>query len=228
MKPITSILKPGFQQKVSRSAAAFDYWQSISGGILALIIVSQIFFEAGIIFGRDFILIRAKLLSGFYVFGRNTPYILVALGLVLLIVYGFHVLLSIRKIPKQFQQLRNFYQLLRQLKHQDSFIWFIQMITGLMLLFLFSNHIIMLLTSPTTVELTNIIDQSIEPRLFLFYLVVLISVIVHSGTGLYRIALKWGFTFNQTRKRLKQFLWLYVVFLFILGLSSLVIYTTNV
>ena len=60
------------------------------------------------------------------------------------------------------------------------------------------------------------------------YLVLLFTVEIHGGIGLYRLALKWGWFIGpdakKSRKRLNQLKWGLTIFFIVLGLLTLLAY----
>jgi fumarate reductase subunit C len=115
------------------------------------------------------------------------------------------------------------------MKHEDSSLWMIQVITGFMMFFIGSVHLYIMMTQPSNIgpyaSSSRIVDELMGPLYFLL----LLSVISHAFIGLYRLALKWGFMEGKhtevSRKRFKLLMKIMIAAYIFIGLASLAKYT---
>jgi len=117
-------------------------------------------------------------------------YLLHTLAPLLIVLIIAHVLLAARKLPSTAQQQLSLVRHLRSLWHFDTWLWAIQIVTGLALLSLVSIHLWEVLTD-LPIEAAKSGDR-VRQTLFLFSAPFTVLVQVHLGAGLYRIAVKWG------------------------------------
>ena len=115
------------------------------------------------------------------------------------------------------------------MKHEDTSLWMVQVITGFMMFFTASVHLYIMMSQPSNIgpyaSSARIVDEFMGP----LYLVLLISVVFHAFVGLYRLAIKWGFMEGKnsqvSRKRFKITMYVLIAFYLIVGLASLAKYT---
>jgi len=116
-----------------------------------------------------------------------------------------------------------------RMKHEDTSLWMIQVITGFMMFFIGSVHIYIMMSQPANIgpyaSSYRIVDEFMGP----LYFMLLISVVSHAFIGLYRLALKWGFMEGKntevSRARFKYLMKIMIVAYILIGLASLGKYT---
>jgi fumarate reductase subunit C len=139
-----------------------------------------------------------------------------------------HALLALRKFPINYGQFRAFRGHMRMMRHEDTTLWFWQVVTGFALFFLASVHLYIMLTRPDRIGPFESADRVWSEHLWPLYIVLLLAVEVHGGIGLYRLAVKWGWFGsadpNAMRRRLKLAKWALTVFFLILGFATLAAY----
>ena len=71
-----------------------------------------------------------RFFEGYFVFGRSYPWIvsLAVSGVITLLVV--HAMLAVRKFPISYRQFRTFRAHMGMLKHEDTTLWFWQVVTG--------------------------------------------------------------------------------------------------
>jgi fumarate reductase subunit C len=142
--------------------------------------------------------------------------------------FVLHGILAMRKFPANFQEYRNFRGHRKMLRHEDTTLWWVQAVTGFALFFLASVHLYQMLMHPGDIGPYESADRVWTGRWWPLYLVLLFSVELHGGVGLYRLAVKWGWFEGddpiRTRKLLKQLKWGITVFFLALGLLTLAAY----
>jgi fumarate reductase subunit C len=139
-----------------------------------------------------------------------------------------HALLAVRKFPINYRQHRTYREHMRGMRHEDTTLWFWQVVTGFALFFLATVHLYVMLTRPDRIGPFESADRVWSDLYWPLYLVLLFAVELHGGIGLYRLCVKWGWLTgadpNSARKRLKTLKWAITVFFLALGLATLAAY----
>ena len=106
-----------------------------------------------------------------------------------------------RKFPSNYKQYKIIKEHTKQMNHEDSSLWVIQITTGFVMFFLGSVHLYMMIAQPQNIgpyaSSSRIVDDFMAP----LYLALLFSVVSHAFIGLYRLALKWGFMEGSDTKK---------------------------
>lgn len=218
----------GDRTRKSRWPARMDVIQSLSGLVLALFMWGHMFFVASILVSKDFMWTVAKTFEGYFLFGRAYPGIVsvIVAGVAMLI--ALHAFLAMRKFPANFRQYRTFIHHRRTLAHGDTTLWWLQAVTGFMLFFLASVHLYQMLMHPGLIGPYESADRVWSGRWWPLYLLLLFTVELHAGVGLYRLAVKWGWFEGvdpaASRRRLQGLKWGLTVFFLVLGLATLAAY----
>jgi fumarate reductase subunit C len=114
------------------------------------------------------------------------------------------------------------------MKHDDTSLWYWQVVTGFALFFMASVHLYIMMTHPERIGPFESGDRVWTDLMWPLYLVMLFAVEFHGGIGLYRLALKWGWFAGSdpdaTRRKLRTFKWAITVFFLVLGLATLAAY----
>jgi succinate dehydrogenase subunit C len=162
------------------------------------------------------------------VFGRSFPVIVsfvVAAVIALLVV---HASLAVRKFPINYRQLSLFRGHMAMMRHEDTTLWYWQVMTGFALFFLAAPHVYIMLSRPDLIGPFESADRVWSAHYWPLYILLLLAVEFHGGIGLYRLAVKWqwfgGDDPNTTRKRLKTLKWALTVFFLALGVATLAAY----
>jgi fumarate reductase subunit C len=212
----------------SRWPARLDLLQSASGLALGLFMWGHMFFVASILLGKDAMWRVTRFFEGYYFFGERQPWIV---SLVVAAVFGFFVLhaaLALRKFPASYRQYRAYRDHMAGMKHEDTSLWYWQVVSGFALFFMASVHLYLMLTRPDRIGPYESADRVWSDLLWPLYLVMLFAVEFHGGVGLYRLALKWGWFEGadpaRTRRRLRAWKWAITAFFLLLGLATLAAY----
>jgi len=216
------------RRRASRWPARLDITQSVSGLVLVLFMWGHMFFVSSILLGKDAMWTVTKFFEGYYFFGESHPWVvsLAVSGILALIV--LHALLAMRKFPASYRQYSVFRGHMRMMRHEDTTLWFWQVLTGFALFFLASIHLYAMLTRPDRIGPYESADRVVSEHYWPLYILLLLAVELHGGIGLYRLAVKWGWfasrDANLTRKRLKRLKWAITVFFLVLGVTTLAAY----
>ncbi|KFZ37781.1 fumarate reductase [Shewanella mangrovi] len=212
----------GYPQSYQWSAMA-DRLQSASGVLLGLFLLLHLHFESSILFGKAAFYRVAQILEGgiFTHSGHGIALITQLFSLFMLVVLMVHAATALRRFPVQLGQWRALRNHLHLINHQDSKLWFWQMLTGFMLFFLASMHLVTMITAP---EIGPHLSAArvYHDHAWLLYAILLPAVVIHAMIGLYRVAVKWGIT--TQRAGLRKIAKILIVYLLCLGVASLVTY----
>ncbi len=214
--------------KKSRLPAKLDYIQSATGILLALFIWAHLLFESSILYGKDAMYAMTVFFEGYYFFGERYPVLITLLGASVFFVFILHALVAIRKFPASFKEYRLYRAHMKRMKHSDTNLWFIQIVTGFSLLFLGSVHLYIVMTQPGDIGPYASSDRMVTDWMWPLYFLLLIAVVLHAGIGTYRLCIKWGWfegrNAKKSRKILKKFEYGIIAFFMTLGLLSIATY----
>lgn len=208
--------------------ARLDLLQSATGLFLALFMWLHMFFVSSILLGKDAMWAVARFFEGYFFFGRPLPWLV---SLFVATVFGLfvaHAWLALRKFPTHWRQHAAYWRHMGAMGHEDTTLWFFQVITGFAMFFLAPVHLYLMLTHPELIGPYASADRVWSGRLWPLYLVLLFMVELHGGIGLYRLAVKWGWPAHpdpaRARRRLKTLKWGLTIFFLALGLLTLAAY----
>lgn len=222
MKDPDSFLLP----PIDRWPARLDMLQSSSGLLLGLFMWLHMLFVSSILLGEDAMWAVARFFEGYFFFGRPLPWLVSAFVASIFALFVLHAWLAVRKFPTQWRQHTIYWRHMRAMRHEDTFLWFIQVTSGFAMFFLAPVHLYLMLTHPELIGPYESADRVWSGRMWPLYLVLLFLVELHGGIGLYRLAVKWGQFKNPIamRRRLKRLKWGLTAFFLILGLTTLAAY----
>lgn len=217
------------KKTIDKTPARLDFLQSFTGLILAVFIMGHILFEASILISHEMMYRVTIMFEGYYFFGETYPGIISFLASAIFIIFIVHAGLALRKFPASYKQYKIMHEHTTRMKHEDSSLWMIQVITGFMMFFIASVHLYIMITQPSNIgpyaSSSRVVDELMGP----LYFMLLLSVISHSFIGLYRLALKWGFMEGKhseiSRKRFKFLMKTMIAVYIFIGLASLAKYT---
>jgi len=217
------------QKDIDKTPARLDFIQSVTGLILAVFIMGHIMFEASILISSEMMYKVTLMFEGYYFFGERYPGIISFLAGAIFLIFILHAFVAIRKFPASYRDYKIIRKHTKQMKHEDSSLWMIQVITGFMMFFIGSVHLYIMMTQPANIgpyaSSSRIVDELMGPLYFLL----LLSVVSHAFIGLYRLALKWGFMEGEntkvSRARFKLLMKAMIALYIVVGLFSLAKYT---
>ena len=214
----------------SRGPARVDLLQSLSGLLLVLFIWGHMFFESSILLGKDAMLWVTRMFEGAHLFGRPYPILVSLAAGVVLALLALHALLALRRFPADYRQYRALKRHMRDLKHTDTRLWYIQVVSGFMLFFLAGAHLLVVLVQPDNIGPYASSDRIWSGRFWILYALLLPVVHAHAAIGIDRLAIKWGpfpaARMGLWRGRLKLVLCCIFAFFMCLGTASLATYMT--
>jgi len=217
------------KQPIDKTPARLDFLQSATGLILALFIMGHILFEASILISNDMMYKVTLMFEGYYFFGERYPGIISFLAAAIFLIFILHAAVAIRKFPASYKQYKTIKEYTKRMKHEDSSLWMIQVITGFMMFFLGSIHLYIMMSQPSNIGPFASSFRVVSEHMGPLYFLLLLSVVSHAFIGLYRLALKWGFMEGKStkvsRRRFKLLMRVLIAIYLLIGLSSLARYS---
>ena len=209
----------------SRWPARLDLLQGLSGLLLGLFMWGHMFFVSSILVSKDLMWSVTRFFEGYFLFGTAYPAIVSVVVALVTLLFVLHAVLALRKFPSSYEQYHVLRVHRRQLRHSDTTLWWVQVLTGFALFFLASPHLYQMLVHPAAIGPYGSADRVWSGGWWPLYLVLLFCVELHGGIGLYRLALKWGWFEAgdplRTRRRLRRAKWGLTAFFLLLGLLTL-------
>jgi len=204
-------------------AARADQLQSLSGVLLGLFLVMHLHFESSILLGKEAFYQVAQFLEGgvFSETGHGYPLLTQIFSGFMLLVVMIHAGFSLRRFPTQLGQWRALRNQMRFLPHEDTKIWFWQMISGFLLFFLVPAHLLTMISNPEIGPHLSA-ERVYHFNAWILYVLLLPVVAVHAVFGLYRVVVKWGLI--EQRFALLKFAKVLLAYLMLLGMASLLAY----
>jgi len=211
--------------KKSKIPAKLDFLQSATGLVLALFISFHILFESSILIGKDAMYKLTKMFEGEPFIEGGEPLIISALAFVIFVIFILHAFIAMRKFPSSYKEYQRYRAHSKLLKHSDTNLWFIQISSGFVMFFLGSIHLYTMMTQPANIGPFASADRIYSDVAWPMYLMLLVSVILHAGVGVYRLIIKWGWLDGENpranRIRSKKITQAAIVIYLVLGLVSL-------
>jgi len=218
----------GRARRRSRWPARLDLAQSASGLLLGLFMWGHMFFVSSILISADAMWAITKMFEGYFFFGRAYPGIVSVVVAGVFVLFVAHAALALRKFPSSYGQYRVYRDHMGMMRHEDTTLWWWQVVTGFAMFFLASVHLYQMLMHPGLIGPYESADRVWSGHWWPLYLILLFAVELHGGIGLYRLAVKWGWfagkDANASRRNLKRLKWGLSAFFIVLGLVTLAAY----
>jgi fumarate reductase subunit C len=212
----------------ARWPARLDLLQSGTGLALGLFMWGHMFFVATILLGNKAMWTVARFFEGYFFFGRSLYWLVSIIVATVFALFITHAALALRKFPASYRQYRTYREHMADMKHEDTTLWYWQVVSGFALFFMASVHLYIMMTRPERIGPFGSADRVWSDLMWPLYLVMLFAVEFHGGIGLYRLALKWGWFEGgdplETRRKLRRFKWAITAFFLVLGVATLAAY----
>ena len=209
----------------ARRAALADLGLTLTGVALALFMWMHMFFVSSILISEQAMWTVARMFEGYYLFGEPYPVLVSLVAAVILSLIVLHAVLALRRFPGSSAQYWQLAEHSRRLRHPDTSAWWLQLVTGIALMFMVGPHLWQMLAHPEAIGPYQSADRVVSGRWWPLYLVLLWCVELHAAFGLYRAAVKWGWPRLADPRRQRQWLnrlkWFLVVFFIGLGMLTL-------
>lgn len=174
---------------------ALDWLQMLSGASLILFMWCHMLLVSSVV-------ISPRLMNGIAEFFEATGMAQVG-GPLIFLVFLTHFVLAARKIPFRFEGQKVIWQHARMMRHGDTWLWVVQVVSAMLILVMGSIHMWVVLTDlPITAAKSAARVQS--GFWAVFYLFLLPLAELHVGIGFYRIGVKWGFIKDRERGKFKR------------------------
>jgi len=214
---------------IDKTPARLDFIQSSTGLILAVFIMGHILFEASILVSNEMMYKVTIMFEGYYFFGETYPGIISFLAGAISIIFVTHAAIAMRKFPSDYKKYKIMKNHTTRMKHEDTSLWLVQVVTGFIMFFIGSVHLYIMMTQPSNIGPFASSSRVVDEYMGFLYFALLLSVVSHAFVGLYRLALKWGFMEGEntkvSRKVYKTVMRVVIALYIIIGLSSLTKYT---
>lgn len=181
-KGAVSIGWPPVRVGPSRVATNLELSLAISGIALVAFMALHMGLLLSSMVGAETMDTLASFLERYYLLHSGAP--------VLILLIFAHVILATRKLPNTSRQQLALVKHTRTLWHLDTWMWGVQILTGVAILVLVSIHLWIVLTDLPIQALKS--GTRVYGIYLWFYVPFLILVEAHASAGLYRIAVKWG------------------------------------
>lgn len=218
-------------KKKSRLPARLDFLQSATGLILGVFIWGHLLFDSSIILGkRAFSFVSGTLEFAFLSdTGHGYPIVVVFAVLGIGTLFVLHALLGVRKFPISWKQHRIIRDQMQMMNHSDTNLWYIQVVTGFIMFFAGSVHLYVMLVNPGSIGPYLSADRIVSDNMWIMYLVLLVSVVLHGNIGLYRLCMKWGWFTGKDpkgrREMLRKLRNRLIIFYLVIGILALLVFT---
>jgi fumarate reductase subunit C len=210
--------------QASRVPAWLDLLQGLSGLLLVVFMWAHMFFVSSILLGMDTMYTVTRMFEGEFLLGKPYPVLVTLVAVFISLILGLHALLALRKMPASYLEHRNFLRHAAGFRHWDTTLWLVQVITGLVLMFIAFAHLYQMMVHPSDIGPYASADRVWSGGWEPLYLVLLVAVEIHGAVGLYRLALKWGWISaakgSRARRNLKRIMWGIIVFFLVLGMFT--------
>ena len=200
-----------------RRDACLDWLQMLSGAALVLFMWCHMILVSSVILSPKLMNAIAWFFEATYMAQVGGP----------IIFFGFivHFILAARKIPFNADGQEIAFAHARMLRHRDTWLWIVQIVTAMIILVMGAIHMWVVLNDlPITAAKSAARVQS--GGWLLFYFILLPMVEAHVSVGAYRILVKWGFITRENRPRFKRYeMYLFGAFMAI-GIITLIVFAT--
>nr|WP_321268083.1 fumarate reductase cytochrome b subunit [uncultured Sulfurimonas sp.] len=215
-------------KKIDKTPARLDFIQSSTGLILGLFIMGHILFESSILISNEMMYKVTIMFEGYYFFGEKYPGIISFLAASIFIIFIVHAGVALKKFPNNYRQYKTMRNHTISMKHEDTSLWVVQIMSGFIMLFIGSVHLYTMMAEPSNIGPLASAYRVVHENMAPLYFLLLLSVVSHAFIGLYRLALKWGFMEGEntkiSRKRFKFLMKSFIAIYIVVGSLSLTKY----
>ena len=188
-----------------------DFWQALTGAVLALFICIHLVLEGSVVLSPGLTNAIAWLLEATYLAQVAAP--------ILVLIIIVHFVIAARKMPFRAGELGIFINHSKSLKEADTWLWLVQVATAIIILVGAFAHVFTVMNN-MPIEVSGSVKRLHEGWL-LFHAVFLPSVILHTGIGIYRLAVKFGFSCKDKRDKLRKRIMIVMACYLVLGVLAL-------
>ena len=188
----------------SKYLAYCDVAQSVTGLILGLFLFCHMAFTSSVNFGKDLFANLIETSGGAFINGEEHLWMHVVFVGFIFVCVVIHALCALRRFPTSYRQCRDIKAHYRLLRHEDTTLWMVQLVTAFLLFLLVFPHLMSMLTNPGGFD-PNLIGVHTYHNGLLYTFIFLVVTELHGMIGLYRLAVKWAiFAKNPERDIIDQ------------------------
>ncbi len=166
-----------------------DFIQAVSGVVLILFLWSHLFLVSSVV-------ISPKLMNWVGWFFEAT-YMAQVGGPIIFLLMIYHFIIAARKMPFKAGEACTFLTNAKALRHKDTWLWVVQVVSAIVVLVMGSIHMyVVLSTLPITAEKSA---ARVQDGWLWFYLVLLPMAELHVSIGFYRLGVKYGYIKRSNR-----------------------------
>jgi fumarate reductase subunit C len=191
----------------SKADFIMELVQTVSGLLLVGFLWTHMIFIASILLGVEAFNKLAHFMEQFRLLDIAVVFIILTVSA--------HVGAVLRRIPSRWQEQKIVWKHAKTIKHQDTWSWLFQAVTGSAMLLLIIIHVFVVVYAGINAKLSA---DRVHSWMLWFYIVLLLLAEYHASVGLYRALVKWGFV---KRHNLKKVLTVVTICTIGLGLLSL-------
>lgn len=200
--------------RIAKSSVSgkMDVAQASSGVLLALFTLFHGLFVASVLISPKLMNVLGWFFEATYLAQLGAP--------LLLFLLFIHFLLAVRKMPLRLGEFQTFLDHAKRMRHPDTWLWLVQTISAALLIIMVSAHIYtMMMNFPMSAQSSALREQNGWTG---FYCVLLITVALHLGIGLFRVAVKYGVITDKTRSLWKKRMWIVIGAYIALGALTII------
>lgn len=177
-------------KRQSRTTALLDVGQSVSGLILGLFLFCHMAFTGSVNFGKDLFANLIATSGGAFIDGEEHMWMHVLFVGFITLTVAVHAFCALRRFPTSYHQFRDIKAHWHLLKHEDTSLWVVQIVTGALLFLFVFTHVMPMLFNPHSFD-PNLIGVHTYHTGMLYTFIFLVITELHGMIGLYRLAVKW-------------------------------------
>lgn len=226
-KILESLAGKKVEGRIDKTPARLDFWQSATGVALICFMVVHTFLVSSILISKELMHKVTIFFEGQYFFSKAYPELVSVIGVIVFLIIALHAWIAVRKFPQNSAQYKAYRAQMAMMKHQDTNMWFTQMITGFFIFFFVVVHLFVVAMYPKTIGPDGS-SERIYGGYWIVYGILLLLVETHMMIGFYKLCLKWGW-FDGSRPRsvrkiLKGVYYVGEAFFLILGILTIIAY----
>lgn len=188
-----------------------DFWQAVTGAILALFICVHLVLEGTVVVSPRITNWIGWIMEETYVAQIAAP--------IILLIIVIHFWIAARKMPFRAGELQTYLAHSGELKDFDTTLWLVQVFTAVIILVGAFFHVYTVMSDlPITVARSA---QRLHMGWVMFYVFFLPACILHTGIGIYRIGVKYGFIVKAARMFWRRAIWVGMGCYLILGICAI-------
>lgn len=189
-----------------------DFWQAASGILLAVFVAMHLILEGTAVLSPKLTNVIAKFMEATYLTQIAAP---VVVALVI-----FHFYIAARKMPFRAGELGIFVRHSRTFREADTWLWLVQVATAIVILVSVFFHVYTVMTNLPIEAAKSAVR--LHSGWLPFFVVFLPCVILHTGIGVYRLAVKFGYCTSATRPAWKKWAWIVMGCYLLLGVMAII------